>query len=148
MYYWSASWRSIRGTQVQYITSDSWDIYWVFLLNFFCNYCLISLLNEISVPLKTLQDLNYPIKRARYPPLCFVLKRINIYSKSIYASFPYYLLAYVQHSEISWLHVSAMTALNSTFNVQYVKRFCESFHRRQLRIRSIVRLSVILHTFQ
>jgi len=34
MYYWSASWRSVRGTQVQYITRDSWDIYWVFLLKF------------------------------------------------------------------------------------------------------------------
>jgi hypothetical protein len=42
-----------------------------------CNYCLI------SVPIKTLQDLNYPIKRVRYPPLCFVVKRINIYPKYI-----------------------------------------------------------------
>jgi len=39
--------------------------------------------------------------------------------------------------KISWLHVSAMAALNYTFNIQYVKHFCESFHRRQLRISSI-----------
>ena len=52
MCYWSASWANVRGTKVQYFTRGSWNINWIFFVEICFNCCLISLLNEISVPLK------------------------------------------------------------------------------------------------